>query len=218
MGIRFYCPDCGRKLNIKTFLAGKRGICPYCDARLRIPVESQLPEGAPKYRPIAAGNLSKASAALATQTDDDEQTVRESLPDASDPLAEAPEAVWYVRAPSGGEYGPAPADLMRRWLTEGRVGPDSMVWREGWTDWRAAGPLFASLTAPASFREVTARPSLANAPAPSTAVPEWQPSGASAAFIEARRAAARRKSVVPLVILGLLILVLLAVAVVVLTR
>lgn len=36
MGIRFQCPS-GHKLHVKTFLAGKRGICPHCGAKFTIP-------------------------------------------------------------------------------------------------------------------------------------------------------------------------------------
>ena len=39
MGIRFLCPN-GHRLNVKEFLAGKRGICPECDARFLVPLES----------------------------------------------------------------------------------------------------------------------------------------------------------------------------------
>src|SRR4051794_32754128 len=39
MGIRFLCPS-GHKLNVKSFLAGKRGICPHCGAKFEIPYES----------------------------------------------------------------------------------------------------------------------------------------------------------------------------------
>jgi hypothetical protein len=39
MGIRFLCPN-GHRLNVKTFLAGERGICPECDARFIVPNES----------------------------------------------------------------------------------------------------------------------------------------------------------------------------------
>ena len=63
----------------------------------------------------------------------------------ADPIAEAPAAIWYVRPPSGGQYGPAKGEVMRKWLSEGRVSSDSLVWREGWTDWQAAGKLFPSL-------------------------------------------------------------------------
>src|SRR6478752_3907200 len=41
MGIRFNCPN-GHKLNVKTFLAGKRGVCPQCGARFVIPVPAEL--------------------------------------------------------------------------------------------------------------------------------------------------------------------------------
>jgi hypothetical protein len=36
MGIRFLCPS-GHKLNVKTFLAGKRAICPECGAKVIVP-------------------------------------------------------------------------------------------------------------------------------------------------------------------------------------
>jgi hypothetical protein len=53
--------------------------------------------------------------------------------------------IWYVRPPSGGQFGPATGDVMRNWLTEGRVSTDSLVWREGWRDWQEAGQVFSQL-------------------------------------------------------------------------
>jgi hypothetical protein len=53
--------------------------------------------------------------------------------------------IWYIRPPSGGQFGPAPGDLMRTWLSEGRVSADSLVWREGWRDWQEAGTIFPKL-------------------------------------------------------------------------
>ena len=38
MGIRFLCPKCEKKLNVKISQAGKRGICPRCETRFRIPL------------------------------------------------------------------------------------------------------------------------------------------------------------------------------------
>jgi len=64
-----------------------------------------------------------------------------------DPLAEAGNVVWYVRPPSGGQYGPATADIMRNWISEGRISPDTLVWREGWRDWQEAGEVFPQLGA-----------------------------------------------------------------------
>ena len=65
--------------------------------------------------------------------------------EAADPISDAPEVIWYVRPPSGGQFGPAPGDLMRTWLSEGRVSADSLVWREGWRDWQEAGNVFPKL-------------------------------------------------------------------------
>jgi hypothetical protein len=39
MGIRFSCPN-GHKLNVKAFLAGKRGVCPQCGAKFLIPSQT----------------------------------------------------------------------------------------------------------------------------------------------------------------------------------
>lgn len=55
-----------------------------------------------------------------------------------DPISQAPHAMWYVRPPSGGQFGPASADVLRRWIAEGRVTDDSLVWREGWANWLSA--------------------------------------------------------------------------------
>lgn len=81
----------------------------------------------------------------------------------SDPFTEAPNAVWYVRPPAGGQYGPARNDVMKRWISEGRVTSDSYVWREGWPDWRMA------VTAIPGFRTATGSASLGLERAGSTA-------------------------------------------------
>src|SRR5262249_46476391 len=66
---------------------------------------------------------------------------------ANDPLQEAPDAVWYVRAATGGQFGPASAEIMRNWLKEGRVPANSLVWRAGWQEWRSASSTFGQLAA-----------------------------------------------------------------------
>ena len=66
-------------------------------------------------------------------------------PAQTDPLAQSPDAVWYVRPASGGQFGPATSDVMRTWIAEGRVGPDSLVWQEGWRDWQQAAEVFPPL-------------------------------------------------------------------------
>jgi hypothetical protein len=44
MGIRFSCPN-GHKLNVKTFLAGKRGVCPQCGAKFVVPPADESTDG-----------------------------------------------------------------------------------------------------------------------------------------------------------------------------
>ncbi len=59
MGIRFTCPDCTKRLNVKAFLAGKRGICPHCGAKVEIPYQTQPEEAAaaPTAAPVASPAL-----------------------------------------------------------------------------------------------------------------------------------------------------------------
>jgi hypothetical protein len=63
MGIRLACPN-GHKLHVKSFLAGKRGVCPKCGATFVIPstsdqdtVDSEIPTTAaprPTVAPVPA--------------------------------------------------------------------------------------------------------------------------------------------------------------------
>ena len=47
MGIRFFCPHCQSRLNVKSSQAGGAGVCPDCGATVDVPEESVLP-GLPK--------------------------------------------------------------------------------------------------------------------------------------------------------------------------
>ena len=61
----------------------------------------------------------------------------------------SPDALWYVRPTSGGQFGPASMTLLRQWKTEGRVTGESWVWQQGWDDWQRATVVFSDLDAPA---------------------------------------------------------------------
>lgn len=166
MGIRFYCPS-GHRLNVKAFLAGKRGICPKCGVKVRIPEEAETLEK--KVEPTLemshsgkdAGNNHHASSRLpnavanSTRHEKNQQVTRrlevsnelasENLSppsNANDPFTEMPHVVWYVRPTKGGQFGPATSEIMRKWVAEGRVREDSLVWREDWSEWRTARLLF----------------------------------------------------------------------------
>jgi hypothetical protein len=94
---------------------------------------------------------------------------KDSAKEPPDPIAEAPEMIWYIRPPSGGQFGPAPGDLMRSWMSEGRVSADSLVWREGWRDWQEAGTVFPKLRGNELSELLASMPA-----APATSVPTAQ--------------------------------------------
>jgi len=191
MGIKFVCPN-GHKLNVKSFLAGKRGICPHCDAKFRIPMESggmaalltkgdeddaeqlsgaQLPGGgavatvavapagvvaAQPAQAVSGTATTWPAAAFSGTPTAFSGTGFSGAPTGApagglrDPLVESPAAIWYVRPRSGGQFGPANGEVMRTWLAEGRVGSDSLVWREGWPEWRVAASVFPQLATSAA--------------------------------------------------------------------
>src|SRR5215212_6385395 len=57
MGIRFNCPN-GHKLNVKEFLAGKRGVCPQCGAKFIIPEQAEAPQ------PVGVGQTQSIEIAI----------------------------------------------------------------------------------------------------------------------------------------------------------
>ena len=73
MGIRFYCPN-GHKLNVKEFQAGRKGICPFCAAKILIPTESTRPsskhdkEG--RHDEVAAATIQPAATPCLLYTSD----------------------------------------------------------------------------------------------------------------------------------------------------
>jgi|GEM_PF-2054828 len=150
MGIKFKCEHCHRTLNIKEHLAGMRGICPRCQGKIEIPLastNSSMETPTDATASVMVRTARQEEAGPNAQTGPQEQTGADAVA-GLDPIAEAPDLNWYV-APSGSmtKYGPAPGELMRSWLREGRVSGDSLVWREGWPQWRTASHAFPDLTA-----------------------------------------------------------------------
>jgi hypothetical protein len=224
MGIKFHCPQ-GHKLNVKAFLAGKKGICPKCGTKLRIP-EASEPElldseddesdgsdsviksnGAGEVAAVAQGPAPAAPAVSSAPA-------TAAAVGQSDPIAEAPAAIWYVRPPTGGQYGPARGDVMRKWLSEGRVSSDSLVWREGWTDWQNAGKLFPTLN---ESNSVSSAP--VSAPVVSTTVPvASRSSQRTANLYESKKRDSNAMAIAVLVGLGVLCVILIVVLAFVIVR
>ena len=215
MGVRFACHNCGKRLNIKNDLAGKRGKCPQCNERFRIPLSDQeysepldddsdqpaeppieptsAPQSSAERNSGAAQQSSqplKSSHRVAASTEPADEVVASwehppqssasspqspastsaesprpqqaggkaadagtSVPNASssntssappsentadseyNPLTEEG-VMWYVRPPAGGRYGPADGPTILSWIGEGRVTPDTLLWREPWSQWK----------------------------------------------------------------------------------
>jgi len=141
MGIRFLCPN-GHKLNVKSFLAGKRGICPQCDAKFLVPEASGEQAVAVEEPVLDSGDLLDRGY--------DEPPLPPPMPavQVSAGAELPPTEVWYVRTPAGDQFGPANADVMRGWVAEGRVAVDSWVWRTGWAEWKTGGQAISFLNGP----------------------------------------------------------------------
>jgi hypothetical protein len=135
MGIVAYCPN-GHRVKVKDELAGRKGVCPECQARFRIPRgeaagaggATRTAGGYPVARvvsldPAVAAGLPRAVAMAPAST---------SLHPA---LAERPEATWSLAVPGGEASAPMSADAMQSLLDAGGLTGDELVWREGWADW-----------------------------------------------------------------------------------
>jgi hypothetical protein len=218
MGIKFHCPQ-GHKLNVKAFLAGKRGVCPKCGTKVRIPLasepelaDSEVEETDAAESPVKSNGSGKVSAPAVAVAPAASQPAH-GTDGEHDPITEAPTAIWYVRPPTGGQYGPARGDVMRQWISEGRVSSDSLVWREGWTDWQNAGQLFPALHAASA---ATSQPAM---PAVSTTVPiSPRASQRAATKYETKKRDSNSLAIGILIGLGVVCLVLVAVLVFVLVN
>ena len=124
MGIRFICPSCDKKLNVKSYLGGKRGICPKCDARIRIPIQSEVRESDSTLAKLAG----------------DKPRVPMSVEQC---IAERPDLKWYVRPAEGGEFGPASGEILHSWITERRIDHRTQVRRHDWIQWQTASTIFS---------------------------------------------------------------------------
>lgn len=181
MGIRFACHSCSKQLNIKRELGGRRGVCPVCSVRFRIPpedAETSIPiESSPTIQaaatPLVSGGARKTTTPAATpknaSTDPNAIGGNQSRDIFDEPDVSAPsdswatildddlDATWYVRPPSGGQYGPASSTILKQWIDEGRVAATALLWRDGWPQWREATASLPELAARLPNGNVVAR-------------------------------------------------------------
>lgn len=140
MGIRFRCHHCESELHVKDFQAGKRGRCPECKGKFRIPLSDAA-------HSLEADDLTPDETVASATSVSEAPAAQSPVPVKPQALTDAPQAKWFVRPTSGGQYGPAPSESMWQWLGENRIGNDSLVWCEGWPEWLVAGEVFADFFA-----------------------------------------------------------------------
>lgn len=168
---------------------------------------------APAMSPKFGADLSAAAAAISLPATGGPPALPGAL--GIDPIAEAPQAVWYVRPRTGGQYGPAPGDIFRQWIAQRRVTADALVWRDGWTDWRLAGevlPQLASKAPPAFAAPAT--------PAPTAATPAANAAetvnATAARYVKARRS--KSSTIVAICLLAIIAIALVGVLIYVLNQ
>lgn len=233
MGIRLECPN-GHKLHVKSYLAGKRGICPDCGAKFIIPSASQIglaetvenglandetQRPTEELRePIPDNTSEPAAAAPAAQTTTatvvSQENVASAAPAepvppvadvATPPIAQPPETFWFVRPPSGGQFGPVIEDTLKSWIAEGRITEDALLWCNGWPEWKLARDVAEQLPVPLVAKPVAAQPEPPEAmtseppPAPADGEPaasalsaEVDPAELQASHVRARRRRAQQ--------------------------
>jgi hypothetical protein len=151
MGIRFACNHCKNSLNIKRELAGKVGVCPRCGGKIRIPLEDAQQSQSLATESTTTGSTAQPKPNRSTSA------VAKSLvgsaaldmfdPEGREPISplDEPGAQWYVRPPAGGQYGPASGEVLKSWIAENRVTASTLIWRDGWPQWRSAREILPEL-------------------------------------------------------------------------
>lgn len=110
--------------------------------QLQQPSEPSQANRSAKHSASASGNATLSATSNSTSTGN--MAPGNMVPGSMVPkaVAEAPQAVWYVRPPSGGQYGPADAHVFLQWIQENRISRDAYVWRDGWPQWMIAADAF----------------------------------------------------------------------------
>lgn len=101
------------------------------DSNVAVADRTERPQKAKKSDPTTTSQPN-SNATSAKPTDSS------SLPPS---LLKAGNANWFVRPPSGGQYGPASSWLLSEWILERRVTADSLLWYEGMAQWQLASLL-----------------------------------------------------------------------------
>jgi hypothetical protein len=152
---------------------------------------------------IATGKTATGKTATGISTD----TKPLASPPANEPVAMPAsllpllDARWFVRPPSGNQYGPATTQMLLDWIAEKRVTADALLWRDGLDTWFSARELIpepfggesnASTKSPQDIPPpAVARPTTSSQkPVDAIAVPNVSASSISASSVSATSKAA----------------------------
>jgi predicted Zn finger-like uncharacterized protein len=210
--MKFTCDSCGAQYMISDDKVGPNGVKVRCKKCQHVVLVRRPADAAPAVAPAPTASAAEGSGldaelgqafdsmlggappAAAAPSPDLQSTQLMSEEDAARIAAAAPAggtnaaSDWYV-AIGESQVGPLPLPEVKRKWEAGEVGPDSLVWKPGMSDWQAlssVGDLAAALApvpragrsrAAAAREQVAAR---AAAPAAPAEEPSWKPSGASA--------------------------------------
>jgi len=163
MGIVAFCPQ-GHRVNVKESFAGKKGLCPTCGAKFRIPGGASAPPGPdaglptarllavdpaiiatlPRVLPFDAAPPAGAPAAAHDPLPAPAfaPPVAPAQPPLHAVLAERPDLQWCIAFPGGEPTEPLPAESMQAWLESGQAEGSEVVWRSDWPEWRPAREVF----------------------------------------------------------------------------
>jgi len=143
MGIVAHCPN-GHRLKVKDHLAGKKGICPSCGARFRIPLAAApAAPAAPRASGQPVATVVSLDAARAATLPPALVLSETTPPPAA--IAEAPAAAWCIAVPGGQPSEAMSGEELLRRLTAGSMTGAELVWRSDWSDWRPVAAVFPGL-------------------------------------------------------------------------
>lgn len=133
------------------------------------PIAKNVSTSKPDQRTVSTESASELSSGQIkptdTPTDKPKPPEAESLtmPPSLLPLLDAR---WFVRPPSGGQYGPATTQMLLDWIGQKRVTADSLLWREGLSTWLSARELVPE---PFGGQSSSGNPGSSDVPPPASA-------------------------------------------------
>jgi len=167
----------------------------------------------------------KAKSASQKQSNVDQQTltpIDKKVPVLSEKempaaLSASLDAKWFVRPPSGGQFGPASPQLLMEWIAERRVTSDSYLWCEGMPQWQAATDLIPELVSPDSRKPPASTVDSEQTTTNLVDVLSLEPTGTVASgLVKKKREQKRRQQLTAVILLGAVSLILFGVLIYVL--